>query len=191
MQPHHVAYLPLTVGAAFSAVAFAQNVHTLTFTGSLEEPTCAAQIAGTANGDTTIDLGTVKTTDFPSSSSAGPFIPFTVMLTGCPAGYQPSVHFYAPRLNRGDNRTYLKNIHTPEDEAAKGLGVAIYHSDQTTRYLIHSTPRGALISNPSEPYVVADKDGNATLTYHVRFERNDSLKPGVFRGQVYYTVHYD
>jgi len=184
MKPHYFACLPLTIGAAFSAAALAQTDNTITFTGSVEQPTCVIKITGTDAGNT-INLGAVKTTDFPTVGNRKNQKSFNVQLTGCPAGVKPFAHFYTSEDNLDKDNT-LRNI--PGNAAADGIAVALLTKNKKP-YKIQTTP------NPKrahgDPAIPTTEDGSAELTYYAEFVRTGVMTPGVFNAQLSYIINYD
>jgi len=185
MKPHHFAYLPLVIGAAFSAAALAQNVNMITFTGIVEQPTCVVKLSGTDTGNMTVDLGTVKTLDFKNIGIRKNYTTFKIQVAGCPPGIRPFAHFYTTKDALDGH--YLRNVLDSSDAAD---GIAVYISTNLNKlYPISTSPDPKRA--PGDPSFPTKEDGNAELIYHAEFVRTGKMTPGVFSARMNYIVHYD
>lgn len=183
--------LATALGIALGAVAFIPPAAmaadgTITINGQLTAATCSVAVNGGSNGNATVTLPTMQTSDFSTTGTAAGYTPFTIALSGCSAGSStPAVTKVVPYFEQGPT-TDMGTGYLTNNASSNGSNVEVMLSTG------NSISTALKLQNPvaSQGSTAQSITGgnNPSFTYYASYI---SAKAAATAGVVNTSVQYD
>lgn len=167
----------IVAGAAMTSQFAAATDGTITFNGKLTAETCT--ITTGANGNFTVNLPTVSTSQLQTALQTAGRTPFSIALTGCGGGSETTVHTFFETGGNTDAVTGNLKV----SGGATNVEIGLLNGDQSN--ILLGLTDAAQMSKPAN--IVA---GAATLNYFAQYQSTGAASAGAANSSVLYTLAY-